>query len=61
MSGAWAQVTTFDEYYLDALYSVEEIAHDFKAVWADFIKCYAGEIKNIRVYDIAATGRGPRE
>lgn len=45
-SGAWEEVTEFNSYYLDNLYSSEEIEADFEKVWTDFTEYYSDDIDN---------------
>ena len=41
--GKWEHVTTFNSYYLDNLYSSDEL-EDFDKTWTDFVESYSGVI-----------------
>lgn len=43
LAGQWRHVTTFSRYYLDNLYSPNEL-EDFNAVWDDFVLSYGSVI-----------------
>lgn len=46
INGIWRKVTEFNSYYLDNLYSSEEIDNDFEKVWKDFIEHYSAVIED---------------